>query len=68
MQTTDNIRARIQAEALRGDWIVVAEKLGKSVSLVHKVVAGTRQNDDVIKEFIKLLDIRVEVMGKYQTA
>jgi hypothetical protein len=68
MDNSDKIRARIQKEGLRGDWVAVADKLGKSVSLVHKVVAGSRQNDEVLAAFVKLLDIRASVVEQFQTA
>lgn len=68
MGNSDKIRTRIQKEGRRGDWATVAGKLGKSVSLVHKVVAGSRQNDEVLEAFVKLLDIRASVVEQFQTA
>jgi hypothetical protein len=58
MQTLEQIRDKYKTYGRRGDWQLVANKLGKSRDLVRKVVQGKRKNKAVLAAVVKLLDIR----------
>lgn len=58
MQTLEQIRDKYKTYGRRGDWQLVANKVGKSRDLVRKVVQGKRQNKAVLAAIVKLLDIR----------
>ena len=68
MDNGNDILVRIKEEARRGDFLDVALKLNVSRSLVYKVIHGTRKNEQVVAELVKLLDIRKAVAQKFQRA
>lgn len=61
MYDANDIRLRIHSEARRGDWQTVAELAGKSAKTVYAVTAGRRENDEVLRHFVELLDARKEL-------
>ena len=60
MQTIDETRAEITRRARRGDVTVVAGLVGLAADTVGRIVAGTRQNEGVLRRFVAYLDKRDE--------
>ena len=58
MYDANDIRARIDGEARRGDWQTVAEITGMSVKTVYAVTGARRENQGIINAFGTLLDER----------
>ena len=65
MQDLTTIQDEYKLYGRRGDWQLVADKLGKSRDLVRKVVYGKRKNAQVLNAVVKLLDLRKKADKKF---
>lgn len=55
----------LKAELKRGDLVQLAEITGYGYEMVRKVIAGTRNNDIIIKAANDLLDHRASLAATY---
>ena len=68
MQDLAGIKDEYKLYGHRGDWQLVANKLGKSRELVRKVMQGKRKNAAVIEAVVKLLDLRKKAAQQFQNS